>query len=220
MSNKYKQKENQHLYNAWSGMKKRCYVPQNKSYKYYGAKGVTVCDEWRNSFDSFAEWAYSNGYEDTLTIERIDNDKGYCPENCKWITKSEQQQNRSDKILIEHDGKTLNLKQWCILLGLDYIYIHNKYVRMRKNNISISFDDILVKDEDYQHKVEKNASGESGRRRKQVNQYDLNGNLIKTWGSISIAANAGFDQSSISRCCSGTRGMKKTGGYIWRYADD
>ena len=91
---------------------------------------------------------------------------------------------------------------------------------MRKNNISIAFENIFVKDEEYQHGVKKRTFGGRGRRGKRVNQYDLNGNLLKTWDSMGSAANAGFDQSSISRCCSGTRGMKKTGGYIWRYADD
>lgn len=218
MANKYKVKENQHLFYAWEGMKRRCYSPQRKDYKYYGARGIKVCDEWINSFDSFAEWAYSHGYEDTLTIERIDNDKGYCPDNCKWITKSEQQQNRSDKILIEHDGEERNLKQWCGILGLNYTYIHWKYVKMCRSGIPITFDSVFAKGEDYKTKVV--SSGKRGRKGKKVNQYDLNGNLVHTWDNVRSAVESGFDQSSISRCCSGARGLKTTGGYAWEYVDE
>lgn len=215
MAKQYKVKDNQRLYDVWKGMRKRCYSEHHKDYRYYGKKGVVMCDEWKNSFDSFAEWAYSHGYKDSLTIERIDNSTGYCPENCTWITKSEQQQNRTDKILIEHDGKTLNLKQWCTLLMLDYAQIHYRYVQKQKNCTQISFEEIFDMNE-----ISKAKQKGGGKRRKRVNQYDINGNLIKTWDSISSAANAGFNQSSISRCCAGKRYFKTHGGYIWKYADD
>ncbi len=77
------------LYSIWQSMKKRCLNPNHRFYKYYGGKGIGICDEWVNDFSAFREWALSNGYSDTLTIDRIDSSKGYFPENCQWITVSE-----------------------------------------------------------------------------------------------------------------------------------
>lgn len=77
------------LHTTWSNMKDRCYNPKNKEYKRYGGRKITVCDEWKENFKCFYIWAIENGYQDNLTIDRIDNDKGYSPENCQWITLSE-----------------------------------------------------------------------------------------------------------------------------------
>jgi len=78
------------LYQTYKNMKARCYKPQNKSYKYYGGKGITMCDEWLINPQSFIDWALSNGYKDNLTIDRKDSNKNYCPDNCQFITQSEQ----------------------------------------------------------------------------------------------------------------------------------
>ncbi len=81
------------LYGIWCAMKQRCNYKKSASYENYGALGITVCDEWENDFSSFAEWAIENGYDDTLSIDRIDNTKGYMASNCKFATHSEQSQN-------------------------------------------------------------------------------------------------------------------------------
>jgi len=81
------------LYRAWQHMKDRCINEKAINYKDYGGRGIGICDEWLD-FETFALWALNNGYEDNLSIDRIDNDKGYCPENCRWATWSQQRTNQ------------------------------------------------------------------------------------------------------------------------------
>ena len=107
-------------------MKKRCYNPNCKRYKDYGGRGITVCDEWLKGFDFFAAWAYANGYEEGLTIEREDVNGNYCPENCKWITRKEQAYNKRDSINVTYKGETKDLMVWCNELGLKYDTIHHR----------------------------------------------------------------------------------------------
>lgn len=75
-------------------MKYRCYNSTSSVYEYYGGRGITVCDEWLHSFETFRDWAQSHGYQENLTIDRIDNNKGYSPDNCRWLTLADQQRNR------------------------------------------------------------------------------------------------------------------------------
>ena len=82
------------LYEIWSGMKIRCYNKNHKDYKYCGSKGITICSEWKSSFKSFYEWSLANGYQDGLTIDRINTFGNYEPSNCRWITIAEQQLNK------------------------------------------------------------------------------------------------------------------------------
>lgn len=82
------------LYSIWRNMKERCYKPYAPKYPLYGGRGITVCDEWLHNFSAFRDWALSNGYQNDLTLDRIDNDEGYNPDNCRWATFSEQNRNR------------------------------------------------------------------------------------------------------------------------------
>lgn len=82
------------LYRILTGMKMRCYNPHTTGYKNYGGRGITICDEWMQDFWTFYDWALTNGYADGLTIDRIDNDKGYSPDNCRWATRADQNRNK------------------------------------------------------------------------------------------------------------------------------
>lgn len=118
------------LGNIYYDMKNRCTNPKDRAYSRYGGRGITICDEWLKS-DNFFKWALDNGYKDGLTLDRIDNNKGYSPENCRWATAKEQANNRRSCVMITYNGKTQNLMQWCEELELDYKLIHNRIHKLK-----------------------------------------------------------------------------------------
>lgn len=113
------------LFNIWQKMKDRCNCPTNDAYINYGARGICVCDEWINDFVSFKQWAEANGYEDHLTLERKDVNGNYCPENCCWIPKSEQANNKRNTIKVK--GKTL--KEISEITGVKHSTLYARYKR-------------------------------------------------------------------------------------------
>lgn len=136
-------KDQKRLYSVYGGMLARCYNPSNISYKYYGAKGITVCDEWKNSFFSFAKWSINNNYNDSLSIDRINNSLGYCPSNCRWVTMQEQLANKSNVVLYTHNGETHNLKEWCELLNYSYQKAKDRRKYLKKIGRELSFDNVF-----------------------------------------------------------------------------
>ena len=112
---------NSRLYSIHKGMKQRCYNPKALRYDRYGARGITVCDEWNgaNGFENFYEWSQLNGYSDGLTIDRIDNNKGYFPENCRWANSYEQGNNKSSNRLISANGETHTVAEWSRITGIN-----------------------------------------------------------------------------------------------------
>ena len=99
------------IYTIWSGMIQRCCNPNAKNYPRYGGRGVTVCEEWKE-FKKFYEWSKISGYSDNLTIERLDNNGNYCPENCTWITKQKQMRNTRRNHYIKYNDEELTLTEW------------------------------------------------------------------------------------------------------------
>lgn len=109
---------NSRLYGIWNAIKARCTRKTNVQYKDYGGRGITICDEWLNSFEAFCEWSMANGYSDDLTIDRIDVNSNYCPENCRWATEKEQSNNKRNNHLLTYNGKTQTLQQWSNEVGI------------------------------------------------------------------------------------------------------
>lgn len=107
------------LYKIWLTMRSRCNNPNTINYRYYGEKGVRVCEEW-DSFKTFYDWAMENGYSDGLTLDRISSNEDYTPMNCRWITLSEQQRNRSDNHYITINGVTKCLCEWARYYNVSY----------------------------------------------------------------------------------------------------
>ena len=128
------------LYYIWQGMKKRCYNINDTHYHRYGGRGIVVCDEWKNDFEAFYDWALLNGYSEGLTIDRIDNDGNYEPANCHWATNQEQANNRSTNIKITIGNATKTLQQWCDIFEVDYKMVVARYHRNENMSLEELFD--------------------------------------------------------------------------------
>lgn len=107
------------LYSIWKGIRKRVNNKNAPNYLWYGGKGIRICEEW-NDFILFREWALSNGYDDTKTIDRIDSNKDYSPNNCRWATKKEQANNKTSNRFITYRNKTQTAKEWADETGIYY----------------------------------------------------------------------------------------------------
>lgn len=141
--------KNQRLMQIWRAMKQRCYSVTSKSYKYYGGKGIKICDEWLN-FHNFQEWALSHGYQDNLTIDRHNSEADYCPENCSWETMQTQANHIENKTKwLTYKGKTQSLADWCRELNLDYFR-----TKARINNCDWSIADAFEKPRYFQKNKE------------------------------------------------------------------
>lgn len=116
------------LHNIWKGMRKRCSNPSSQDYKNYGGRGIKVCAEW-DDFVPFRNWSLANGYADNMTIERNDNNKNYCPENCTWIPNKEQSFNTRSVIEVSRDGKTMPVGQWADELGINRRTVYSRISR-------------------------------------------------------------------------------------------
>lgn len=113
------------IYERWHSMKRRCIDRNAIGFKNYGGRGITVCDEWLR-FEPFYDWAMNNGYTNDLSIDRIDNNQGYCPENCRFSTVKEQNNNRRNNVWITFRGETRDIQQWAEVTGIRYRSLYDR----------------------------------------------------------------------------------------------
>lgn len=110
-------------------MKSRCFNKNNPKYSSYGGRGITICNEWLNDFNYFSKWAYENGYQENLTIDRIDNDGNYEPKNCRWATLKQQSNNKRNNTLITFNNETHTISQWAEIIGVKSRTIQRRLVK-------------------------------------------------------------------------------------------
>lgn len=114
------------LFRAWASMKQRCYNKNHASYKDYGGRGIDVCTEWREDFEAFHDWSIANGFSDDLSIDRIDNDKGYSPDNCRWVDAKTQIRNRRNTVTYNWNGSEYTLAELGELTGINKMTIKSR----------------------------------------------------------------------------------------------
>ena len=129
-------KSNTRLYRIWRNMKSRCHCSTASKYYLYGGKGIDVYQEWSENFMNFYQWAIQNGYQENLTIDRIDSNKDYCPDNCRWATYKEQNShlnyngnNPFNSVIIEYNGIKLSLTEWAEKIGVNPKTLRARYER-------------------------------------------------------------------------------------------
>lgn len=120
--------KNKRIAQVFQDIKKRCYNPNCKDYHWYGAKGIKVCDEWLNNPKLFEEWSFNNGYNDNMTIDRIEEDKDYCPENCQWVKLKDNSKYKSTTFYLFVNGEVHTGREWAKILGFG-VNLINTYVR-------------------------------------------------------------------------------------------
>ena len=131
------------LYEIWHGIKKRCYCKTDRNYIRYGARGIIMCDEWKNDVLAFKNWATENGYDENAprgqcTIDRIDVNGNYEPSNCRWVNSKEQAYNRRNNRNITYNGKTMSICQWA-----DYLSIPRSTFNSRLNALKWDVEKVL-----------------------------------------------------------------------------
>ena len=142
------------LHVIWLGLSRRCYNPNEPHYNLYGGRGIKVCDEWRGNYVAFRDWALANGYDDKLTLDRIDSNGNYEPSNCRWATMKVQQNNRRNNHLLEWNGQAHNISEWAEMLNIDCRTITSRLYRGWSVEETLS---VPVKTKSRKRKEHKNA---------------------------------------------------------------
>ena len=134
------------LFHTWNNMRQRCSNSNRPDYRWYGGKRVKVCPEWSENFKSFYDWACENGWESGLTLDRIDPNGDYCPENCRWTTWQVQQNNTTRNHMVEYQGKSQSLADWCRELNLPYRTIRSRLNLLKWDAIKAFETPIIPRD--------------------------------------------------------------------------
>lgn len=119
------------LFKVWTSMKQRCYSEKCWCYKDYGGRGITICDEWRDDVVAFFTWCMENGYKKGLDLDRVDNDKGYSPDNCRFVPRSENARNTRRRTMVTYKGITKHLQEWANELGFTYSILYSRLFTMK-----------------------------------------------------------------------------------------
>ena len=130
--------KNNRIKSIYQGIISRCYNKNNKDYRFYGGKGIGVYNIWMDSPEKFEKWAIKHGYEETLTIDRIDGSKNYCPKNCRWITNSENSRDKISTRYIDVNGNHLSGRQWADKINVSTNFI-NKYFRNNGKEATVEY---------------------------------------------------------------------------------
>lgn len=133
------------LYAIYKSMKQRCYNRNTPAYRYYGGNGIKICDPWLNDFANFKKWSLSNGYNDSLSIDRIDPSAGYGPENCRWATTKQQQNNKLNSMFVVVGDEKHTIAEWAELTGTNKQTLYDKFYRLMEqlgveNKDAVSFE--------------------------------------------------------------------------------
>lgn len=115
---RYGKKKNKRINIIYNGMKARCYNSNTPEYKNYGGRGIKICDEWLDNYWNFENWAINNGYKNNLSIDRINNDENYEPNNCRWATRIQQQNNTRNNKFIVYKGERKTIAEWSRIIGV------------------------------------------------------------------------------------------------------
>lgn len=120
---------NERIYIIWKNMKARCLNKNHDDYPLYGGRGISICDEWKDNYINFKTWAINNHYSDNLSLDRIDVNGNYCPENCRWITQKGQCNNTRQNVILEYQGELHTMKEWSEILGINYGTLYSRIRR-------------------------------------------------------------------------------------------
>lgn len=191
------------IYRIYRGMKSRCFCKSDYHYKWYGAKGITICQEWLDDFMSFYNWSLENGYKDNLSIDRIDVNGNYEPSNCRWIDHKTQCNNRHNSHYIEINGEVKTMAQWLEIYA--------------DNNVSSA---------SVRRRIKKGITGEAlfaplkiKRVHHKIVQKTLDGKIVRVFNQLEDVKKFGYTMQSIASVCKHKKYCHTAYGFLWEYED-
>ena len=195
------------LYSRYYHMRSRCENKADRGYEWYGGRGIKVCDEWRNDIVAFIEWGIANGFKEGLSLDRIDNNGDYSPENCRWADATQQCNNRRTNAFLSLNGEKHTYAEWGRITGINQLTIRN-----RIEDLGWSVEDALtVSTDERRYGILQNAN------RKTAVYKD--GKIVGVFNSQTEAARfAGVEKSSVSRVIKGKAASAR--GYVFRNCGD